>query len=60
MYLRFRVKYIVLKELAMSSVYSRNKHLIFVLRPLLLSILFYIGQVIFNELFLIKAKEILL
>jgi len=53
MYLRIRVKYIVLKELAMSLVSGRNKHLIFVRRPLL----FYIGPVIFNKQFHIKAKE---
>ena len=51
MYLRIRVKYIVLKELAMSLVSGRNRHLESVISILLLSTLFLIGLVIFIKQF---------
>ena len=57
MYLRIRVKYIVLKELAMSTVSGRNRHLESVISILLLSTLFLIGQGIFIKQFQTKTKE---
>ncbi len=51
MYLRIRVKYIVLKELAMNSVSGRNRHLESVISILLLSTLVLIGLVVFIKQF---------
>jgi len=71
MYLRIRVKYIVLKELAMSSVSGRNRHprlgegrgrsgVESAISIPILSTLFLIRQGIFIKQFQIKTKENLL